>query len=282
MDGKLGIIAGGGALPYEVAQWCQAVGRPVFVIRLRGFVDDAVRAFPGVDYGIAEFGHVFKALKAEGVTSVCFAGSIERPDFSSLKPDLRGLIAMPGIIAAARRGDDAVLRQVMGEFESEGFIIEGAHEVVSGLALTEGPLGALKPSDEHMTDMVRALEVARTIGRLDIGQGAVVARGLVLAVEAQEGTDAMLRRCAELPAAVRGTLEARVGVLAKAPKPIQERRMDLPAIGVSTVRRAAKAGLAGIAGEAGGVLVVDRSAVIAEADALGLFIYGASPPSGHV
>jgi DUF1009 family protein len=109
---------------------------------------------------------------------------------------------------------------------------------------------------------------------LDIGQGAVVVRGLVLAVEAQEGTDAMLARCAELPAALRGTPEAPAGVLAKTPKPIQERRVDLPTIGVATVMAAAQAGLAGIVGETGGLLVVDRGAVIQRADDLGLFIIG--------
>ncbi len=281
MDGKLGIIAGAGALPREVAESCRAGGRPVFVVRLKGFAEDSMKAYPGAEFGMAEFGHIFKALKAEGAKTVCFAGAVQRPEFSSLKPDLRGLAAMPGIIAAARKGDDAILRQVMGEFEKEGFAVEGAHQVVSDLALGSGVLGSISPSPEHQADMMRALEVARAIGQLDIGQGAVVARGLVLAVEAQEGTDIMLRRCAELPAAVRGTLDDRCGVLAKAPKPIQERRIDLPTIGVSTIRRAAKAGLAGIVGEAGGVLVVDRPAVIAEADALGIFVYGAAPPAGH-
>jgi DUF1009 family protein len=281
MDGKLGIIAGAGSLPREVAESCQAGGRPVYVVRLKGFAEEPMTAFPGADFGIAEFGHIFKALKKEGVASVCFAGAVQRPDFAALKPDLRGLVAMPGIIAAARKGDDAILRQVMGEFHKEGFAVEGAHEAVAHLALPSGVLGSISPAQEHAEDMLRALAVAREIGRLDIGQGAVVARGLVLAVEAQEGTDAMLRRCAELPEAVRGTVEARVGVFGKAPKPIQERRMDLPTIGVSTVRRAAKAGLAGIVGEAGGVLVVDRAAVIAEADELGIFIYGAPPPAGH-
>ena len=278
---KLGIIAGSGALPREVAESCRAGGRPVFIVRLKGFADDAMQAYPGAEFGMAEFGHIFKALKSEGAKSVCFAGAVDRPDFAALKPDLRGLMAMPGIIAAARKGDDAILRQVMGEFEKEGFAVEGAHQVVADLALGEGALGSIRPTPEHDADMARALEVARAIGQLDIGQGAVVARGLVLAVEAQEGTDAMLRRCAELPTAVRGTVEERCGVLAKAPKPIQERRIDLPTIGVSTVRRAAKAGLAGIVGEAGGVLVVDREAVIAEADAMGLFVYGAAPAAGH-
>jgi DUF1009 family protein len=275
---KLGLIAGGGALPLEVAQDCVSAGRHVFVIRLKGFADADLEDFPGADVGLAELGKCFKTLKAQGCKSVCFVGQVARPDFKALKPDLRGLAALPGAIAAARKGDDALLRYLLHEFEKEGFKVEGAHEVAGSLTLEEGPLGRITPTDEHMADIERALTVAREIGRLDVGQGAVVVRGLVLAVEAQEGTDAMLRRCAELPEALRGRPEAPAGVLAKAPKPIQERRIDLPTIGLATIQRAAKAGLAGIAGEAGGLLVLDREEVIAAADELGLFIVGLPRP----
>jgi len=251
----------------------------VFVVRLKGFADEEdLRQFPGADIGVAELGKCFKTLKKEGCTSVCFAGAVRRPDFLKLKPDLRGLRALPGAIAAARRGDDGLLRFLILEFEGEGFKVEGAHEVTGGLVLKAGPIGSVSPGAEHDADIERALHVAREVGRLDIGQGCVVVRGLVLAVEAQEGTDGMLRRCAELPPTVRGTPDAPFGVLAKAPKPMQERRVDLPTIGLATVHRAAKAGLAGIVGEAGGLLVLDRAAVIEAADELGLFIVGVETP----
>lgn len=277
VEGRLGIVAGGGGLPRQVAEACADVGRPFFVVRLKGFADPVMGQFPGIDVGLGEFGKAFKALKAEKCRAVCFAGSVSRPDFTRLKPDLRGMVALPALMAAARRGDDAILRQVLWEFEREGFEIEGAHLAVAGMTMSEGPMGKIRPDARHAEDITRALQVARGIGELDIGQGAVVADGLVLAVEAQEGTDAMLRRCGELPEALRGSPERRLGVLAKAPKPIQDRRVDLPTIGVSTVRNAAAAGLAGIVGEAGSVLVVDKAEMIAEADALGMFIYG-SPP----
>ena len=206
-------------------------------------------------------------------------GTVDRPDFKSLTPDLRGLMALPGVIAAARQGDDALLRQLLGEFEKEGFVVEGAHEVMGDLTLAAGPLGAVAPTDEQMADVQHALRVARAIGQLDVGQGAVVCEGLVLAVEAQEGTDAMLRRVAELPRNIRGSADAPRGVLAKAPKPIQETRIDLPTIGLGTIQRAAQAGLAGVAGEVGRLLVLDREAVIALADELGLFVVGVEPPS---
>jgi DUF1009 family protein len=271
---KLGLIAGGGRLPLEIARACTAVHRPFFVIRLKGFADAALAAFPGADSGLAELGKTIKALKSERCEVVCLAGQVNRPDFAALKPDMRGMAALPGAMAAARRGDDALLRFLLGEFEREGFSVAGADEIVRDLTIAEGPLGRYDVGEAQRYDVDVAMRAARTLGGLDIGQAAVAARGLVLAVEAAEGTDAMLRRCADLPPALRGTSEAPVGVLAKAPKAIQDRRVDLPTIGVDTVIGASQAGLAGIVGEAGALLVVDRQAVIQMADELGLFVVG--------
>jgi DUF1009 family protein len=247
------------------------------VIRLKGMADPALEAFDGIEAGIAELGKGFAALRKSGCEAVCLAGVVKRPDFSGLKPDLRGLKAMPGAIAAATKGDDALLRFMVAEFESEGFHVEGVHEVAAEMTLPAGPLGGVQPGPQHQLDIGKAFHVAGEIGRLDVGQGAVVCEGLVLAVEAQEGTDAMLARCAGLPEALRGTPEARRGVLAKRPKPIQEQRVDLPVIGVATVQGAARAGLAGIVGEAGKTLVMDHDAVAEAADELGMFVYGLDP-----
>ncbi len=278
--GKLGLIAGGGALPRVVAERAQAAGREVFVIRLRGFAGPDLADLPGDVAGLAELGRCFSLLARAGCEAVCFVGQVSRPDFSALKPDLRGLAALPGAVAAARRGDDALLRYVLDQFAREGFRIEGAHEAGegAGLVLAAGPLGRRAPAPEHAADLAEALRIARALGGLDIGQGAVVARGVVLAVEAQEGTDAMLRRCADLPTHLRGGEGARVGVLAKAPKPSQERRVDLPTLGVLTVELAAAAGLAGVAAEAGGTLLLDQAAIAAAADRLGLFVVGVEAP----
>lgn len=274
---KLGLIAGGGELPVRLARQCVIASRPLFVIRLKGMADAGLQAFEGADIGIAELGRCFAALKSAGCDVVCLAGIVKRPDFAALKPDLRGLKALPGVVGAARRGDDALLRFLIGEFESEGFSVEGAHEVAQGMTLGGGSLGRLTPQARHMQDLHKAFYVAGEIGRLDVGQGAVVCDGLVLAVEAQEGTDAMLERCAALPTTLRGVIDARRGVLAKRPKPIQEQRVDLPAIGVETILGAARAGLAGVTGEAGKVLVLDHAAVAQAADELGLFVYGLDP-----
>jgi hypothetical protein len=274
---KLGLIAGGGGLPVEIAEHCERAGRPLFVIRLKGFAGDGLAPFAGAEVGLAELGKCMKLLKRAGCEAVCLAGQVARPDFATLVPDLRGLKALPGAIRAAGKGDDALLRFLVAEFEKEGFAVEGAHEVMEDLSLPAGLLGAHAPSDQDRADSARALEVARAIGRLDVGQAAVVCRGLVLALEAQEGTAAMLQRVGDLPEAIRGRPGAAAGVLAKAPKPIQETRVDMPTIGLATVQAAARAGLAGIVGEAGRLLVLDREAVIAAADELGLFILGVEP-----
>jgi UDP-2,3-diacylglucosamine hydrolase len=271
---KLGLIAGGGTLPVEIARHCERSGRALFVVRLKGFAGEGLEPFTGAEVGLAQFGKCVKVLKRAGCTTICLAGDVARPDFSSLAPDVGGLMLLPRVIVAARKGDDALLRMMVEAFEQSGFDVVGAHEVMDDLTLPLGVLGACAPGAEDLADATRALEVARAIGDLDIGQAAVVARGLVLAVEAQEGTDAVLKRVAELPAHLKGRAGAGVGVLAKAPKPIQEIRVDLPTIGLETVRGVARAGLAGITGEAGRLLVLDRDAVVALADELGVFILG--------
>lgn len=273
---KLGLIAGAGALPVEIAERCEDAGRSLFVVRLKGS-DEQLAEYPGVEAGLGQLGKVIKSLKAARCQAVCMIGKVQRPNIAALIPDAGGLRYWPGLIAAAVRGDDGLLREVSRIFESQGFRVEGPLDVAGDLTLPSGALGAVAPSEEQLADIGKALMVARELGKLDVGQGAIVARGLVLAVEAQEGTDAMLERCAGLPPELRGTAEHPAGVLAKSPKPIQDRRLDLPVIGVDTLLKAAHAGLAGIAGEAGGVLVANRDEVIARADALGMFVFGVDP-----
>jgi hypothetical protein len=271
---KLGLIAGGGDLPLRLAAHCADAGRPLHVVRLRGMADAALASYPGGEVALGEVGKAISLVKKAGCENVCFAGQVQRPDLRNLAFDAGGMALLPKMLSAARSGDDALLRVVLGAFEAAGLIVEGAHEVMASLTLPAGPLGAHAPPPDAMADVARALDVARAIGSFDIGQGAVVCDGLVLAVEAQEGTDAMLRRVAELPAALRGAPGAPRGVLAKAPKPIQETRVDLPTMGLATLEGVARAGLAGIAGEAGRVLVLDRERLIARADELGLFVVG--------
>jgi DUF1009 family protein len=253
---------------------CQAADRPIVVARLKGLADPALEAAPGFEAGVGELGKIIKGFKKAGCARVCFAGRVPRPDFATLRADLRGVAALPAVVAAARKGDDAILRQILSEFERDGFVVEGPDQVVGDLTIGEGTLSRIKPTEAQRADIDKAMAVARAMGKLDIGQAAVVVDGVVLAVEAQEGTDALLARCAELNKARAMPDRPASGVLAKAPKPIQDRRVDLPTIGPATIMAAARAGLAGVVGEAGGLLVVDRAAVIQAADDLGLFVVG--------
>ena len=271
---KVGLIAGGGQLPHDVIAGAQEMDVPLFVARLKGFTntDDFVDGTP--EFGLAAFGKLVKALRAEKCSHICFAGIVDRPDFKSLKPDAEALKRLPGAIKAAAKGDDALLSYLIAQFEGEGFGVIAPQSLSASSLMTSGELGAIKPTGAHQADIDKALEVARQIGALDIGQGAVVCDGLVLAVEAQEGTDAMLERVAALNTDIRGTAKARAGVLAKCPKPDQEMRVDLPTIGVDTVERAAKAGLAGIVLIEGQAFVLNKDEVRKTADKLGLFVFG--------
>lgn len=271
---RLGLIAGGGALPLSVAARCEAEGRPLFVVRLAGFADPHLARHPGIEAGMAEIGRILAALKKAGCDAVCFAGTVNRPDFKSLKPDFKGATLLPGIIKAATQGDDALLRKILSVFEDEGYAIEGADDILGGETLPTGALGAVTPTEDQLSDLRKALHIAEKAGELDIGQGAVVCDGLVLAVEAQEGTDAMLARVAGLPVDLRGAAGSLKGALGKAPKPIQDLRVDMPVMGSHTVEMAAAAGLAGVGGVAGKLILIDHAAIVEAADRLGLFVWG--------
>ncbi len=262
---KLGLIAGGGGLPLALARHCVAARRPFYVLRLAGFASTQLEAFDGESRPVFDIAGGLAALRREACEAVCFAGTVERPDFESADA-----AALPVSVVASRGGDDALLSAVIAQFEAASFVVEGAHEVMRGLTIGAGPLGRSAPSSTHAADIDRALLVARAVGALDVGQGAVCRDGSVLAVEAREGTDAMLRRI--VPDAARG------GVLAKASKPGQDLRIDLPTIGPTTVELAAAAGLAGIVGETGRMLLIDRDKTIARADELDLFIVGVPSP----
>ncbi len=266
---KLGVIAGGGALPVRIAAACAAQGADHHVIRLAGVADPALADAPGDDCAIGEAGKIIRILKQENCDAAVFAGIVQRPDFSALKADWRGAALLPKIITAAARGDGAILSVLVETLESEGLIVIGVEEAVQELTVRPGAFGARTPEEANFADMRKAAEIVHALGPFDVGQGAVVANGLVLAIEAAEGTDAMLDRCAALHNGV-----SQGGVLVKRPKPGQELRIDLPVIGAETVRRAARAGLAGVAVEAGVALIIDAEEVAALADEVGLFVYG--------
>lgn len=278
MSGALGLIAGGGDLPRAAALAARAAGRDVFVVPLVGSATDAwVADFPHEWLTPGEPGRIIKALKSHGVTEVLLCGKVDRPKFSDMKLDAKGILLLPKAVAAARQGDDALLRFIVGICEDEGLKAVSIAEAAPALVCGTGPLGRVTPGDEHRADIAAAFKIVHTLGALDVGQAAVVCEGLTLAVEAAEGTDAMLARIETLRESLRGTAAKPRGVLVKALKPTQDAKTDMPVVGIATVRGAAAAHLAGIALEAGGSLVLDKSAVAAEADRLGLFVIGLKP-----
>src|SRR5580698_8167214 len=201
----LGIIAGGGDLPVAVAESAVDAGRPVFVVALRGSADEGIARFPHEWAGIGEVGKTLKLLREHHCSDVTLVGRVARPRFSDIKVDAKGLMLLPKVIAAARQGDDALLRTLVASFDAEGFRTVGVEQAAPGLVVKAGLLGAVKPSADNLEDIALAVKVVRRLGALDIGQAAAVCDGLVLAVEAAEGTDAMIARVGALPEAIRGT-----------------------------------------------------------------------------
>jgi UDP-2,3-diacylglucosamine hydrolase len=268
MAHKLAVLAGRGPLPAQVVAAALAQGTHVFVLAFEGETDpELVRNLPHRWVPLGAVGRAIDALHAAEVEDVVLIGPVRRPALASLGLDRRGmqLLARLGL---RRHGDDQLLRLIVEELEGEGFRVLGADALIAGALAPEGPMTALIPDADAMRDIALGIEVAERLGDLDVGQAAVVQQGQVLGVEAAEGTDALMARCAGLRRAGRG------GVLVKVKKPGQERRADLPTIGPHTIQVAAEAGIAGIAVHAGHCLIVERAEVIAAADRAGLFVIG--------
>lgn len=267
---KLGIIAGEGTLPGEIIDACRESGRAFFVLAFEGSADPGVLGDAPVEWiRMSEISGALVAARREGVEELVLVGRIPRPSPLALLRDAR---SAKFIAKVGKRilGDDNLLSAVVKELEeTEGFRVVAPDALLGDLLVPEGVLTRRQPSPEERADMERGIVVVRALGEYDIGQGAIIQNGTVLGVEGVEGTDALMARCAPF---VQADLPG--GVLVKMPKPGQERRADLPAIGLSTVENAAAAGLRGIAVEAGGVLIASRSRTFAAADAAGLFIVG--------
>ncbi|MFT5181266.1 MAG: DUF1009 family protein [Alphaproteobacteria bacterium] len=275
MAAKLGILAGGGPLPGNLIEACRSSGRDFFVLAFEGQADaeiigDAPQAW--VRLGAVE--EAIGRLRAEQCEELVLAGPVRRPSLAELRPDRRAARFLArGLLS---KGDNGLLGAVVRSLEEEeGFRVVGADTILADLRAGAGPFGRHQPTQDDEADITRGVSVVYQIGKLDIGQAVVVRHGVVLGVEAAEGTEAMLQRCGALQGQSRG------GVLVKLPKPGQEKRADMPAIGPKTVAGAADAGLAGIAVAAGATLVIEPARVVADADAAGLFIVGIKPDDYH-
>ncbi len=274
--GRLGILAGGGPFPGQVAAAAGAAGREVFIVGFEDFAEPAViGAYPHAYARLGAAGRILRLLRENRCTDLVLVGPVRRPSLRDLRPDAEGARILARIGRAAFTGDDGLLAAIVRVLGEEGFSVVGAHEIAAGALAPRGQLGAHAPDEQALADIARGIAVVRALGAVDVGQGCVVQSGHVLAVEAAEGTDAMVARAGAL------ALPGQGGVLVKMVKPGQERRADLPAIGPRTIEAARAAGLRGVAIEAGGTLLADRPACVALADAAGIFLYGFDPGEGE-
>jgi DUF1009 family protein len=276
---RIGILAGGGRLPIAIAESVMARGEAVHIVGIEGEADTAIADFPHTWVNWGQIGRMVATLHAHDARELVIAGSVRRPDLWRVRPDAGLFRNLPLIARLLAGGDDSVLSRVVRFFEGNGLTVRGVHEVAPGLLADAGRLGTLGLGPVDLADAELGFAVRRALGPVDAGQAVVTAGGRVLAIEGAEGTDPMLDRVAALPGRAGGS--SRQGVLAKGPKPGQELRVDMPAIGPRTVERAVAAGLSGVAMEAGAVLVLDRSDTVRAADTLGCalqgFSRGASP-----
>ncbi|MDO6732229.1 UDP-2,3-diacylglucosamine diphosphatase LpxI [Marinovum sp. 2_MG-2023] len=263
MTGKLAILAGSGDLPAALAMAYEDAVCVVF--------DGVDAPMPRVDarHRFEAFGGFLDDLTARGVDRVVLAGGIGRPPLNPATFDPFMQKLAPRLLAALQGGDDALARLVIDVFEGAGIAVVGAHDLLPELTAAPGALVGAELSPQNRADCDRANDILRALSPLDVGQGAVVANGLALGIETQQGTDAMLHFVAATDASLRG----KGGVLVKRPKAGQDLRVDMPAIGPDTVRAAAAAGLDGIVIAARQVVLIDRTGLIAAAQEAGIFVF---------
>ena len=277
ISSPVGVIAGGGAMPFAVADSLQARGIAPVLFALRGACDsDRVAGFRHHWISVGQLGRATKLFRSEGCRDLIFIGSLVRPALSEIRLDWGTLRVLGKVMTAFRGGDDHLLSGVGRILEQDGFRMVGIRDVAPDLLMPEGGITRAVPDASARADIGKGRDVLGALGPFDIGQAAVVIDGHVVAVEDIGGTDGLLARVAQLRADGRIRAKAGRGVLVKAPKSGQDPRFDLPTVGPRTVAGAAEAGLAGIAIAAGNALVVEPQAMIETADQAGLFIEGLS------
>jgi DUF1009 family protein len=275
VQAPLGIICGGGVAPAAVADVVVKNGRPVMLFPFRGFASvSEVERFPHEWIALGQFGRFKRLAQRHGCLDFIWIGGLTRPRIRQLRFDFGTMLMLPDLIRAFRGGDNHLLTTLGAFFERHGFRILAVQDVAPQMLAPDGVMTARAPSDDDRADIAKGLDLIATISRFDVGQGAIVARGHVLAVEGIEGTDGMLQHAAALRGKGRIRSSDRAGVLVKMPKRGQDLRFDLPTIGPDTVAGVAAAGFGGIAVAAGQTIVVDIDRVIAEADRAGLFVAG--------
>jgi DUF1009 family protein len=275
ISSPVGLVAGGGALPFAVADSLIANGIVPVFFALKGVCDPVqVARFRHHWIAIGQLGRLTRLARDESVRDLTFIGTLVRPSLSEIRLDWGTLRVLPRVLAAFRGGDDHLLSGIGGVLEREGFRLVGIRDVAPQLLMPVGCLTRAAPDADANADIAKGRELLRALSPFDIGQGVVVIDGHVVAVEDIEGTDGLLARVARLRGEGRIRARAGRGVLVKAPKSGQDLRFDLPTTGLRTVEGAAAAGLAGIATIAGHTIAADAQAMIEAADRAGLFVTG--------
>ena len=275
ISSPVGLIAGGGVMPFAVADSLNARGLDCVLFALRGACDPkGAQRFRHHWISVGQLGRAEKLLRAENCRYLIFSGSLVRPGLSEIRLDWTTLRALGRIWAAFRGGDDHLLSSIGRILEQDGFRMVGIKDVAPELLMPQGCLTRKAPDESAAADIARGRDVLRALSPFDIGQAVVVIEGHVVGVEDIEGTDGLLARVARLRAERRIRASTARGVLVKAPKSGQDLRFDLPTVGPRTVEGAAAASLAGIAAVAGNTVVVEPQTMVEAADAAGLFIRG--------
>ncbi|MEC8204146.1 MAG: UDP-2,3-diacylglucosamine diphosphatase LpxI [Pseudomonadota bacterium] len=272
MDSKLGILAGGGELPGRLIQICRERGRPFHVIAIEGQADpEVIGDSPQTWLRLGAAQKALEVARKEKLDEIVMVGPVRRPTIVALRPDALAARVLAKASASSVMGDDGLLKAIIRQIEDFGFKVIGPHELLEDGVNSEGTLGRCEPDDIALQDIRRGCSILTALGPADVGQSIVIQDNIVIAIEAVEGTDAMIQRSGPLHR------EGPGGVLVKLLKPGQEKRADLPTIGPQTVENADKAGIRGIAIHASDTLFVDREQTIALADSLGLFIFSFDP-----
>ena len=265
MTSPIGIIAGAGDFPLLAARGVRAQGRKVVICGFVGHTDPAL-AKEADAFAMLHLGQLSKLItfmKTHGVRELCFAGAISKPKALDLRPDLR---VMKLLFSLRGKGDDAILRTLAAELEGEGLYVIQASTLVPELCAAQGVLSARRPTEEEWGDIRFGWPIAQTVGQLDIGQAIVVRSGIVVAVEALEGTDAILERG--------GQLGGKGCTLVKIFKPGQDERLDQPAIGSRTIEIMARCGYVCLAYQAGKTLFFEQEKALALANKANIAIVG--------
>lgn len=269
------LIAGRGTLPSLLIQALKAQGHPFVVIAFKDQTDPCLVAdIPHLWISFGEVGKALAYLKENKVTHLVMAGGVTRPSLRDLKPDWKG-VKWLAHLGTKTLGDDGLLKNLIELIEAEGYSLVAPDALLEHLLAPKGILTTSSPDEDAWRDIRRGLDVLWALSPVDVGQGVVTQEGLVLGIEAIEGTDALIQRTSTLHRQGPG------GILVKISKRTQDLRVDLPTIGPHTVRHAKAAGLRGIAIEAERTLLLEKEETVALANACGLFIVGLDQDQCH-